>query len=57
MALNQQGMRAQAECLRQLLPAAEGYSQEVADQTARDVEAGYVEFDPEYLESLAPRWR
>jgi hypothetical protein len=57
MGLNQQGRAAQAECLRALLPSAEGYGQEVADQAAQDVLDGFVEYDPEYLESLAPRRR
>jgi len=57
MALNQQGREAQAQCLEQFLPAAEGYSQEVANQAAQDVRNGYVEYDEAYLESLAPRRR
>jgi hypothetical protein len=42
--LNEQGRNAQAECLR-----ANGYP-----ATARDVEAGLVEFDPGHLEMLQP---
>jgi hypothetical protein len=44
MGLNEAALRAQAECLR-----AKGW-----EQTARDVEAGYVEFDPTALEMLEP---
>jgi hypothetical protein len=43
--LTEQGIKAQAQCLR-----ANGY-----DQDARDVEAGNVEFDPEWLEAGCPR--
>jgi hypothetical protein len=43
--LNDQGRRAQAECLR-----ARGYEAE-----ARQVEAGQVEYDPQALEMLDPK--
>jgi hypothetical protein len=54
MALSKQGREAQAECLRQFLGAAEGYSAQAVEETAQAVLRGDVEFDPEWLESLAP---
>lgn len=53
MALNQQGVKAQADCIRRFLGEAEGYPAETVEETARAVERRDVEFDPEWLESLA----
>ena len=53
MALNEQAVKAQAECLRRFLGPAEGYSPEISEECARQVERGEVEYDPEWLESLA----
>lgn len=53
MSLSKQGRQAQAECLRKFLPAAEGYTQAQADEAAQDVERGYVEYDADWLESIA----
>lgn len=53
--LNDQGRRAQAECLRRFLGKAEGMSPEAVEESARQVERGDVEYDPEWLESLARR--
>lgn len=51
--LNAQGRKAQADCLRRFLGAAEGYGPESVEETAQQVERGDVEFDPEWLETLA----
>jgi hypothetical protein len=50
--LGEQGRKAQADCLRRFLPAAEGYTQAQADKAATQVERGEVEYDPEWLETL-----
>jgi hypothetical protein len=42
--VNEQGRRAQADCIRRFGAAEFG---ENAEQCARDVEAGNVEYDPE----------
>ena len=55
MTLNEQGRRAQAECLRRYLGQAEGHSPQAVEEAARAAELGHVEFDPEWLEGLAPR--
>lgn len=51
--LNTQGRKAQADCLRKFLGKAEGYSPEAVEDAARQVERGHVEYDPEWLESIA----
>jgi hypothetical protein len=47
--INEQGRQAQADCIRRFGAAEFG---EHAEQCARDVEAGNVEYDPEWLEGL-----
>jgi hypothetical protein len=51
--LNEHGRKAQAECLRRFLPAAEGYTQAQADEAAQQVERGNVEYDAAWLETIA----
>jgi hypothetical protein len=53
--LNAQGRKVQADALRRFLPAAEGYTQAQADEAAEQVLRGDVEYDPDWLESAAPK--
>ena len=51
--LNDQGRKAQADCLRKFLGNAEGYSPAAVEDAAQHVERGDVEYDPDWLESIA----
>lgn len=53
MALSSAARKAQADCLRRFLPVAEGFTPEATEEAALAVERGDVEYDAEYLESLA----
>ena len=51
--LNEQGRKAQAECLRKFLGKAGRWPADLVEDQAQRVERGDVEYDPDWLESIA----